>query len=198
MSANEHRRICMVYSTSVYMCVCMCVSIRLSLSAYIMLLRPCNQWNTHFHVSSTHKRRPTMLWKILGTVPCSFLPLILGWTVLLQMNKAAVSDLSQPSLDSCWAPCHGCLPYILNSMGGHFVVFGPCDRLRLQHTSRGVVYITQSHLDNLYFFFHFGGRAKKPQKWEWVSGSFHAANLLFLWDAKPNLTEEVCAEKMCH
>lgn len=72
---------------------------------------------------------------------------------LLQMNKAAVSDLSQPSLDSCWAPCHGRLPYILNSLGGHFVVLGPCDRLRLQHTSRGVVYITQSHLDNLYFFF---------------------------------------------
>ncbi len=150
MSANEHRRIRMVHSTCVYVCVC--VHLLVYVNAYIILLRPCKQWKTHFHVSSTHKRLPTTLWKTLGTVPCSFLPLgsVDG---LLQMNKATVSDLSQPPLDSCWASCHGCLPYILNSLGGHFVVFGPCDRLRLQHTSRGVVYITQSHLDNLHFFF---------------------------------------------
>lgn len=42
------------------------------------------------------------------------------------------------------------------------MVVGPRDKLRLQHTSRGVVYITQSHLDIL--FFPFWRMFQNPQK----------------------------------
>ena len=152
-----------MYAVHVCMWVCVCVCV----CVYIMLRRPCNQWKRHISMFlpliSDCLRCCGKSWE---RCPAASFPSA-RVDGLLQMNKAAVSDLSQPSLDSCWAPCHGCLPYILNSLGGHFVVFGPCDRLRLQHTSRGVVYITQSHLDNLHFLFsffsHFGGRAKSPK-----------------------------------
>lgn len=169
MSANEHRRIHMVHSTWVYVRVC--VHLLVCVDAYIILLRPCNQWKSQFYVSSTHNQPPITLWKILGTVPRSLCLLRSGRRFLLQMNKPPVNDLSQPFLDS-WAPCHGCLPYILNRLGGHFVVFGPCDRLRLQDTSQGVVYITH-HLDNLHFSPLLWQMGQKSQKWESVSESFH-------------------------
>lgn len=94
------------------------------------------------------------LWKILGTVPCSFLPLGSGGRFAADEQGRSQRPLSalfgQLLSPMSWPPAiHS------QSLGGHFVVFGPCDRVRLQHTSRGVVYITQSHLDNLHFFFSF-------------------------------------------
>lgn len=52
-------------------------------------------------------------------------------------------DLSQPDLESCGPPCHGRLPLALNSLGEHAVVFGPCDRVRIQHLAR------ELHISNL-------------------------------------------------
>lgn len=128
----------------------------------------------------------TMLWKIWERCPAASL-LSARVDGLLQTNEAPVTDLSQPSPDSCWAPCHGCLPCILNSLGRHLVVFGPCDRLRLQHTSQGVVYITQAHLDNLhFFFFYFGEQAKRPKSGsECLEVSIKQFQVYLGWDAKP-------------
>lgn len=104
------------------------------------------------------------LWKILGTVPCSFLPLGSGGRFAADEQGRSQRPLSalfgQLLSPMSWPPAiHS------QSLGGHFVVFGPCDRVRLQHTSRGVVYITQSHLDNLHFFFFpiLANGLKSPQ-----------------------------------
>lgn len=63
---------------TVHECMCVCVHLLVCVNAYIILLRPCNQWKSQFHVSSTHNQPPITLWKILGMVPCSLLPLRSG------------------------------------------------------------------------------------------------------------------------
>lgn len=77
------------------------------------------------------------------------------------------------------------------------MVFGPCDRLRLQNTSQGVVYITQAHLDNLHFFFYFGEWAKRPKNGsECLEVSIKLfSTLLGGVMLSQNLTGEVCVKK---
>lgn len=73
---------CLLTNTGGYVWQRVCVSVRVHqhacANAYKMVQRPCNRRKTHFHVSFTHKRLPTTLWKILGTMPCSSHPLGLG------------------------------------------------------------------------------------------------------------------------
>lgn len=115
---------------------------------------------------------------------------------LLHMNKAAVSDLSQPSLDSCWAPCRGRLPYIPKAWADTLWFLALVTEWG-SSTPPGELFISHSPIWTICIFFflsHFGEWAQKPLKWEWVSGSFHDTTLLVV-DEKPNGVEEACVEK---
>lgn len=193
MSANEHRRIRMVHSTWVYVCmwkcVCMCVHLLVLclVNAYIILLRPCNQWKSQFHVSSTHNQPPITLWKILGTVPCSLFPLRLGRR--FTAYEQGPSQRTLPALFGQLSPMSW-LPAIYSQKAGRTLCgFWPLWQIEAPgHLPGSCLYHTVSFGQSVFFplFWQMG---LKSQKWEWVSESFHKT-LFGLWDAKPNLLKK--------
>ena len=115
---------------------------------------------------------------------------------LLHMNKAAVSDLSQPSLDSCWAPCRGRLPYIPKAWADTLWFLALVTEWG-SSTPPGELFISHSPIWTIcIFFFPFpfwrmGSKAPEVGVSVW---KFPWYNFLVV-DEKPNGVEEACVEK---
>lgn len=161
---------CLLTNTDGYIWwrVCVCVSDYLWMHAYIMIVRSCEKWKMHFYVfyvSSTHEGLPTILWKILGTVPCWF-SFRLGWMVCYSLRPLSALFVTP------WSPMSW-LPAIHSQSSGRTLCgFWPLWQSEdpallpgscLYHT----VPFRQSASPR------FGGEAKCPR-----SGSFHDITVL--------------------
>lgn len=100
---------CLLTNTDGYIWwrVCVCDDyLCLWMHVCIYIYRSCKKWKMHFcvfYVSSTHEGLPTILWKILGTLPCWF-SFRLGWMVCYSLRP--LSALCKAVEPHVMAACH--------------------------------------------------------------------------------------------